>query len=641
MNGDYTRARDEYRSAYNASGAPETRAAALWGLGRIEYESGNHAQALLALRELIYYYGDSQKASYAYFLMAETLMELGRTQEAATYYSLYLSIKPGTIDAYAQERLGDTQSAAGNHSAAISAYQAALAAPHLGEAFLLQVKLARAFAASGDAVTAQTMFDDIASRSGDYSLRAQMDLLAGQLHLTLGENDLAYAHFLHTVTYYPEAYDSYTALVLLVEADVPVDDFQRGLVDYYAGQNGFAIDAFDRYLAANPQNDGTVLYYKGLALIPNIYLLNMDCEKAGEAIQVWDIFIQNYPDNSHWIDAWEDMADIQWLCLGQYDAAAQTLLDFVHTVPGSSSAPYELLVAGRIQERGGKLADAAATWDRLANEYPNSPHVPQAVFWAGIARYRLGRMDDALATFHRSLLFSSAPEDQARANFWVGKTEQALGHADAAQAAFQQAAALDPTGYYSERARDILLGRPVFDPPPAYNLDFDLIAEQEVAEAWIRLTFNLPADTDLSHIGALGSDPRLVRGTELWRLGLYNEARLEFEDLRQAVNQDPADSYRLANYLLDLGMYRVAINAARQVLALAGLLQPRSLRAVLPGTGHPCRRGKQSRSPVRYCSHAAGEPVRGLRALRGRGARPDADHARHRAGHRQRLQLAA
>jgi soluble lytic murein transglycosylase len=62
-----------------------------------------------------------------------------------------------------------------------------------------------------------------------------------------------------------------------------------------------------------------------------------------------------------------------------------------------------------------------------------------------------------------------------------------------------------------------------------------------------------------------------VRGTELWRLGLFDEARLEFEDLRQAISQDPADTYRLANYMLDLGLYRSAIVAARQVLTLAGM----------------------------------------------------------------------
>jgi soluble lytic murein transglycosylase len=62
-----------------------------------------------------------------------------------------------------------------------------------------------------------------------------------------------------------------------------------------------------------------------------------------------------------------------------------------------------------------------------------------------------------------------------------------------------------------------------------------------------------------------------VRGTEFWELGLYEEARLEFEDLRDFVSASPDNSFRLANYMLDLGLYRPAIFAARQVLTLAGL----------------------------------------------------------------------
>ncbi len=66
--------------------------------------------------------------------------------------------------------------------------------------------------------------------------------------------------------------------------------------------------------------------------------------------------------------------------------------------------------------------------------------------------------------------------------------------------------------------------------------------------------------------------PRLVRGTELWNLGLLDEARLEFEDLRTSVQDIPADSFRLGNYMLDLGLYRPAIFSIRQVLTLAGMI---------------------------------------------------------------------
>jgi len=569
FDGDYARARSEYQIAYSTSTDSEVRAAALWGLGRTEYEDSVYAQALEALRRLTVEFPGSQYAAFAYFLLGETYTSLQRYAEAAEAYSSYLSLRPGAIDAYAQERRGDALVAAGNDLDALVAYQAALAAPHLGDEFALQVKLAQAYAASGDSATALGMYDDILANSSNDFVRAQMDFLAGQIYLSLGQNSQAYQRFLHSVDNYPLSYDSYSALVALVDAGVPVDDLNRGLVDYFAGQYGAALAAFDRYISANPQNDGTVLYFKALSLYYS--------SQYEEAVQEWDKFILNYPNNPHWAAAWNGdlylpgRAFTQWYWLDQYDTAAQTLLEFIQLAPADPNAPFYLMAAARIQERGGDLEEAARTWERVANEYASSELVPQALFWSGIARYRSGKLDEALVTFQRNLILASAPEDQARAYFWIGKTQQAKENAAAAQTAWQQAAALDPTGYYSERARDILFGQTIFQPPPAYNLTFDLAADRRAAEAWIRIQFNLPSNTDLGSPGALLQDSRLVRGSELWNLGLYDESRLEFESLRQAVSEDPADSYRLANYLLDLGLYRPAADATEQVLTLAGM----------------------------------------------------------------------
>jgi soluble lytic murein transglycosylase len=569
FDGDYARARSEYQIAFSTSTDAQVRAAALWGLGRTEYEAGVYASALEALRRLPVEFPDSQYAAYAYFLLGETYMSLQRYAEAADSFSSYLTLRSGVIDSYVQERRGDALIAAGDYPNAIAAYQAALAAAQLGDGVALQIKLARAYADSGDSATALGMYDDIASKTTNDFVKAQMDFLAGQTYLSLGQNSQAYQRFLHTVDNYPLSYDSYSALVALVDAGVLVDEFQRGLVDYFAGQYGVALAAFDRYITANPQNDGTAVYYKALTLVA--------LGRYEDSLPVWQQFIQNYPANPHWTDAWNGdvtipgLAFTQWYYLDRYDAAAQTLLDFVAAAPNNSYAPQALLSAGRILERANHLDQAAATWERLGDAYPSSQEASQGLFWAGIARYRNANLDGALVTFQRNLILANAAEDQARAYFWIGKTQQKRGDAAAAQTAWQQAAALDPTGYYSERARDTLFGQSIFQPPPAYNLTLDLAADRREAEAWIRIQFNLPSNTDLGSPGTLLQDPRLTRGTELWNLGLYDEARLEFEDLRQAVSESPADSYRLANYLLDLGLYRIAISAIQQVLTLAGM----------------------------------------------------------------------
>ena len=78
--------------------------------------------------------------------------------------------------------------------------------------------------------------------------------------------------------------------------------------------------------------------------------------------------------------------------------------------------------AGRVMERNNKLAEAAQTWERIADEYSDNDQVSLALFLAGIVRYRSNDYAGALTTFQRSLLLSSKPEDRARALFWIGKT---------------------------------------------------------------------------------------------------------------------------------------------------------------------------------------------------------------------------
>jgi soluble lytic murein transglycosylase len=564
FNGDYTRAQSEYQIALSTATDSGTRAAALWGLGRVEYAAGNNnGKALQDLWNLASSYPDSPNAVRAYFIMGEIYMKLERYTEAAEAFTTYLALRPGIIDYYVQEQRGDAYSAAKNYAEAIPAYQAALAAPHIGDDAALQIKIAQAYASSGDTATALARYDSIAKASSDIYVKAQMDLLSGQIYLSLGQADLAYERFLDAVNNYPEAYDSYSGLVALVNADVPVDDMNRGLVDYFAGQYGYALDAFRNYINANPNNDGTAYYY-----------LAMTLNKQGqyqESVDAFTNFINKFPENHYWQAAWDEKAYTQWAYLDQYDDAVQTLTDYASADPGSSYIPQTMLSAGQIYERAGRLDEAARIWNSIADSYSGSELVPQALFSAGIALYRNAEYAQALVSFQRDIILSTELDDQARAFFWVGKTQQVLGDTASAQAAWQQAASLDPTDYYSLRAQDMLLNRPAFDPPPATNLTADLAAERSEAEAWLRVTFNLPTDTNLSIPGALLSDPRLVRGTELWILGLDDEARLEFEDLRSAIQENPADCYRLTNYLLDLGLYRSAISAARQVLTLAGM----------------------------------------------------------------------
>jgi soluble lytic murein transglycosylase len=569
FNGDTMLAEEEFKAALSTSTDPSLRAAALWGLGRLRTIAGNKGQALEDLTRLILEHPENLHAKRAFFLLGEIYMSLGRYDEAVQSYSSYLEARPGILVSFTLERCGDASSAAGKYTEAIGAYQKALESADFGDDTTLQIKIAQTYALSGDPTTALEQYDLIAQATSNDYVKAQLDLLAGQAHLSRGETDQAYSFFQDAVNKYPLAYDSYSALVALVNAGIPVDELNRGLVDYYAGQSGYAVEAFQRYIDEHPDNDGTALYYMALAYY--------DMGQFENAILKWDAFIDGYPENPHWAAAWNGSSALpgraytQWYWLGEYEPAANSLLAFINRAPNDPNSPIFLMEAARILERNGKLEEAANTWDRVADEYPNNDLVPQSLFWAGIARFRAGKFDQAMVTFQRDLQFSSTASDQARAHFWIGKTQQSLGDAASAQTSWQQAAALDPTDYYSLRSQDMLSKRPAFAPPTTVNLSVNLAEERENAEAWLRVTFNLPPDTNLSSFGTLPSDPRLVRGTELWELGLKDEARLEFEDLREDIVDNPIANYQLATHLLELGLYRPAITAMRQVLSLAGM----------------------------------------------------------------------
>ena len=576
--GDYETARREFKSAYRDGDSSQVKAAALWGLSRTEYADGRFSNALAALRQIVSEFPDSAFIPYVNFLMGKINYELKHYQEAVANFNIYLEMRPGVLDAYVNEIRGDALFDNGSFIEALDAYNAAIAAPQIDDPLLLEIKSAQTRVEIGDYGTAISTYDAIFARTDNDYIKAQMDYLVGLAYQKLGQADQANERFLHAVENYPLSYYSYLALVELVGANVVVSDLDRGLVDYFASQYDVALAAFERYISDGLDSDGTARYYRALT--------DMDLQKYETAIKEFTSFIADYPDHPKWADAWSEKAYIQWFYTGDYQNGAQTYLDFVAAAPTQPEAVDYLMSAARILERNNRLEEAAQVWQRVADEYPENPQTSLALFLAGIAQYRRGDYHMTLPIFQRSLLLSTEKEDQARAYLWIGKTQEKLEDEAAKQTAWQQAQALDPTGYYSERARELLIGRAPFSAPSTYNIDIDLDAERADAAAWLRVTFSLPAETDLDGLGPLAGDPRIVRGTEFWELGLYDEARLEFEDLREAVNTSPENSFRLANYLLDLGLYRTAIFASRQVLTLAGLDQHSTSLSAPPYFNH-------------------------------------------------------
>jgi len=573
--GDWDRALLEYGAVYergkNAVGDSENVPAALLGLGRTQLNMGRYETALETLNLLVNNYPGASQLAPAHFAAAQAYETLSYFDEAAESYQQYIENRPGLIDSYVLEWRGDALAAAGNPLVAIDEYQSAMAEPRLDSTLPIELKIANAYAALGDYDTALLAYKDVYTRSTNDYTKAHVDIQVGNIYLDLGMMDDAYGFYLDAIENYPLSYDTYQALVYLVESGSPVNDFNRGLVDYFAGQYSLAIAAFDRYLNTSAEHAGTVYYYRGLAF--------RALDDPVSAVDSWGILIQSYLASGFWDEAWEETAYTQWAYLEQYTAAADTMLKFVEDNPTHSRAAEFLFDAAQITERNREYSKAAEIWERIPPEYPSSEYAPRAIFLAGISYYRVEEFDSALASFEWLLNSTADPGTKASAYFWMAKTFQALGSDDNADVFFNNAVNADPTGYYSERARDKLLGLDEFEPPVMFDLAFDLDAERENAETWMRSVFAIPEAIDLSIPGLLFNDMRFVRGTELWNLGLYEMARLEFEALRADIKLSPMDNYRLANYLMDLGLYRTAIFSARQVLDINDMEDAETLTA--------------------------------------------------------------
>ena len=577
LNADWDRAISGYQSligqAEEAADA-DTLGAARLGLGMARLRSGDVTGAIAELSQFLELFPESDQAFEAEFLLGEAFRSQEDWKLAGQHYQRALDLRPGVLDSYIRERMGLARASDGDYAGAIAAFEAALVAPRSGEGLYLHEKIAEVHVLAGHNEVALEKYGFIYENTTSDFVRARMDILSGRALTQIGRAEEAFVRYKHAVENYPSAGDSYNALVALVDAGLEVNELARGLTNHYAGQYPAAVSSLDRFLSAFPEHDGIAHYYKALSL--------RSMDELGAAVAEFQELIITHPGDELWDDAWLELARTRWLWLDDLPGAVETYLEFTAAAPDDPRAPEALDLAARVAERNGDLAQAAALWTRIPAEYPAYAEASLSAFRAGIVLYRAGEYASAAARFEQSASLTGEPARLAAARLWVGKCAAAQGDLAQAHAAWEQAAQVDPTGYYSLRAEDLLAGRPPFVPASSYDFTMDIEAELAQAEGWLRDRFALPNPLPLSELDlALTRDPRLIQGAELWRLGEFASAKEEFGSLRRDLAGDPDALFRLTVLLHELGHYQAAILSARGVLNFAGMGNAASLDAPL------------------------------------------------------------
>ena len=572
LRGDYEAAYIEFLQTSTQTTEAELVAESMLGMGRAMLMKKDYMGAVNQFSSLLISFPEGDARNTSFFFLAQAYDALQQPRLSADAYGEYLKAFPGSpLASEIYQMQGDAWFNYGDFANAKAAYQTAISKANSNNYDQLQMDLAATEASAGNINEAINLYLSIIESSSSEYYRAQANLLVGRIYTQLNLPDQAYARYQDSVNHYPEQYDSYSALVALINDGQPVNQLQRGIIDYYVGQYGLAIEALDNYMNANSDHTAEAHAFKAKSLDG---LFQHEAE-----IAEWSEVIKDHSNEpEYFFEAHKQIANTQWSLLNQYEEAAQTCLDYVASVPSDLvNAPLMLEKAAYIYVDGGYLTSGAKTYERVLNEYPGSENAIEDLFKAGILYYRLQDYVKAQITFERIIALTMNPNEQAASKMWIAKSLEKQGDLSGAAEYFQKAASADPDGYYGIRASQILNGVTPFPALRDTDLGIDYENEKAKADRWMINTFQLDPAIDLGSMGDLTNNLVFLRAEEYSKLGMRNQARREYESLRSSLIGDVVNTYRLMNRTLELGYYYTAIYASRHVLDLAGLSQAATL----------------------------------------------------------------
>ena len=563
MNGDYERAAAACQAvlANNPTASQDRQARYL--LAENYYLNRDYSAAAAAWEEFMARYPDDSRLPSAMLMAARSYHATNDCDRATLYYQSYLTQTTVLADMVYEWR-GDCQAARQRWTEAIDSYRRGLTASQDQSAQVsLREKIASGYLALSDPDAAVREYDAILAVARIDAYRAQIEYQAGQALAGAGQTEAAYARYRRVVDSYPSTLYAYLSLVELVNAGVEVDEFQRGLVDYYAGATypeayEAAIRAFDRYLTAQPAPKANeALFRKALA--------QRALDRPQAALQTFETLLSRYPTGSRSAQTWWEKA-ATLAAMGEDKAAVKTYQDLAAFFPADALAPKALWQAARLLETTGKYTEAARLYQELQTTFPAFENADEALWRAGLAHYREGDREKAAANWQALLDKYPKSEYRAKSLYWLGKVTTKGDYWDQLVAAY-------PHHYYALRVKQIQTGASftasrfittAIEAPP-----WDTAQASAEIEDWLRTWTQGPADMDLLTLPVtITQRPDFQRGQALLSIGLRREALESLDQVRAAFWQEPAPLAQLALFFREQGLYGLAARAASRLVDL-------------------------------------------------------------------------
>jgi len=565
LNGYYENAVNAYQTVLTQGAPPEVGASAAFGLGQAALREGLFTDAAEGMTTFITQFPQDARIAQAYFLRGDAYLGLSRWAEAIADFQQYLAMRPGLIDSYAQERIGDAQLALGALDSALTNYtQATNANRTLVPQLALREKIAQLDLTAGRLAQAVAQYDAILQSATNAPYRATIAFAAAQALIDNGDLENGLARMQQIFETFPDRPEAYQAMNILLANERVLDGFAVGRVSFLYGDYEGAVEALNIYSTERPLSEVPAELH---LLLGRAYREIGNPTAASTAFQT---VIDQYPQDPAFGMALLEQGRTKFLA-GDIPGAIERYLFIADNYDYLPEAAEALWRVGYLYGTNGDPEQSRVTFERLANEYPNTEQTKSGLLLAATAAYNLDQLARAEQLFSR-VASTATGDDQASAYLWVGRLALQRGDNTLAQQALTQAVIAAPDGYFSARAQDLISGRQPFAPPTQYKFQFDDAAELAQAETWLREKFAVTQEGELWRLSpTLEADPRLIRGRELWAVSAYDEAEAEFAELIEAIKDDGVASFQLALFLRGMGAYYSSIFAAANIIIKAGV----------------------------------------------------------------------
>jgi soluble lytic murein transglycosylase len=233
LNGYYEQAIFAYQEVSQGGDTvpADRRAEALFRQGQSAVLEGLFGEAVAPLTDLINTYPSNPNTPQAYFLRGDAYLGLSQWANAITDFQTYLSLRPGLVDSYAHERIGDAQLALGQRDTAIASYTQAINANRsLVPLLALRERVAQIYISGGQTTEAVAQYDAILAVAQNPGYRAQIEYRAGQAYIQGNLPTEGLARMRRVFDTYPTTSTAYDAMLELDAANINLSDYERGVV---------------------------------------------------------------------------------------------------------------------------------------------------------------------------------------------------------------------------------------------------------------------------------------------------------------------------------------------------------------------------------------------------------------------------